>query len=807
LNSLTIIVEEEAMIRWMTLIVLSSVLLLSGCAEPPPQKPVYQFHPPERDLSYLEDVEPVLVKRCVVCHSCYNSPCQLKLSSWDGLERGASKEKIYNAGRLKTMDPSRLLVDAHSAAEWREKGFSPVTQKTGSNAVDESLMYMLLDQKRLSPRVQGEYFSEAADLTCAESTSELKSYLKQHPNNGMPFGFPPLSQENFNTIVGWLSQGAHGPNPEQQAALKAVPARDQAMLDKWEKFLNNPEPKYRMTARYLYEHLFLAHISFETGSGEFYELVRSRTGPGGKIDIIATVRPYDDPGSAQVYYRFRKIYSTIVYKTHMVYAFDESQYQRVNELFIEPDWLQKPHLVGYETAMSANPFETYEQIPGSSRYQWLLDSARYVLMTFIRGPVCKGQVALNVIDDHFWVMFLDPEYDLSIKYPGFLRLNYKNLRMPNEKGSDYRLFKALLENKHYKWAIDYYKARQTFYAAHYPGGLGVETIWKGSRPTDDPVLTVFRHFDSASVHRGALGNLPKTAWVIDYPLLERIYYSLVAGFDVYGTAGHQLATRLYMDALRIEGESYFLDFMPEDKRTEMMYSWYVGINPKDLHYYPAPIPAGTPFQTAEPKRELLEEVVERHLSVDGIAFDQNYLRAGDEYPPLPERYETHEDIMQGFVAVSAPGVSFFTNVSDHGANLAWVRIKNIPGREDVVVSVVIDRWHDNVRFLFRESVSLDPNKDRADFIKGFIGSYPNYFFEVNVTDLPDFFYILDNYDGGEEMVSRLEEYGVNRADGKFWDSYDWFQAEFFKDVEERPGLIDLNRYFHLAVQDGQVRDQ
>ena len=55
------------------------------------------------------------------------------------------------------------------------------------------------------------------------------------------------------------------------------------------------------------------------------------------------------------------------------------------------------------------------------------------------------------------------------------------------------------------------------------------------------------------MHKGVLGNLPKTMWVIDYPLLERIYYALVAGFDVYGTAGHQLAIRLYADALRVEG--------------------------------------------------------------------------------------------------------------------------------------------------------------------------------------------------------------------------------------------------------------
>ena len=59
-----------------------------------------------------------------------------------------------------------------------------------------------------------------------------------------------------------------------------------------------------------------------------------------------------------------------------------------------------------------------------------------------------------------------------------------------------------------------YKARQQFYSAIYPDGLDTSAIWKGNRPNDDPVLTVFRHFDSASVHRGVLGGLPKTMWVV-----------------------------------------------------------------------------------------------------------------------------------------------------------------------------------------------------------------------------------------------------------------------------------------------------
>lgn len=774
--------------------------VLFGCAAPAPQMPAYQFVPPTRQLNYLIDVEPVLVKRCVVCHSCYNSPCQLKLSSWDGLERGASKEQIYNADRLATMDPSRLLVDAHSPGEWRQKGFTSVIQEKTQNYTD-SIMYMLLEHKRLSPDVKGAYYPEASDLTCAEDGDELKKYLKKHPNNGMPFGFPPLTSEEFTTIAGWLGQGAKGPSAAEQQALKAVPDKDQLMLEKWEKFFNQPAPKYQVTARYLYEHLFLAHITFETGSDEFYELVRSKTPPGEKIDIVATVRPYDDPEADPVYYRFRKIFSTIVHKTHMVFAMGEDHFQRVQELFITAEWGRNPHLIGYDTKLSANPIAAFEQIPVRSRYQWLLDSAEYTIRTYIRGPVCKGQVALNVIDDHFWIMFMDPDYDLAVKYPGFLKLHFDNLRLPGEMGSDYSLAKSLFDNPHYTWAVDYYKARQQFYSAHYPNGLDTTMLWKGNQSDDSPVLTVYRHFDSASVHRGVLGGLPKTMWVIDYPLLERIYYSLVAGFDVYGTAGHQLATRFYMDALRIEGESYFLDFLPAAMRRDLFFSWYKGIKPDKLQYTAAKVPAKMMFTTDDPKRELIEDLVHNQIVAAGIDFDQNYLQAGQEYPPIPASYSKVEDIMQGFVAVSAPGVSFFRHVGDHNANVAWVRITNIPGEDDEVISVVVDRWHDNVRYLFRESSAFDPSKDRADFLDGFVGSYPNYFFVVDASDLHDFFEILDNYDGSEEFIARLNKYGVNRSSDNFWEVYDWFQKEFDVYHGGEAGIVDLNRYFYLAFED------
>lgn len=781
----------------MRLLFFSLIFLaLAACAPKPP--PPVAVRIPDRPIDYLTEVKPVLDRRCVVCHSCYNSPCQLKLSSFDGLDRGASKKKIYNATRLKTMDPTRLFIDARSTREWRQKGFTSVTASSAGPGFNDSFMLELLRHKMDNPKSTGEYFSEAEDLTCAENTSELGGYLKKHPNRGMPFGFPPLKQEEFAAIAGWLAQGAQGPSPEEQSLLEAPDRKDLGAMQRWEEFFNRTDAKHRVTARYLYEHLFLAQIHFAAAGRTFYELVRSRTPPGEPIDLIATVRPYDDPGTDHFYYRFRRIYSTIVHKTHMVFTLDEAELARVRKLFIEPEWLQTPHTIGYDPGLSANPFVVFEQIPPRSRYQFLLDHAHYIVMTFIRGPVCKGQIALNVIPDHFWVMFMDPEFDLSVRFPGFLRLQRENLKMPTERGSRYPVFK-LLDNPYHKAVQRFFKARQEFYAAHYFNGLGYAAIWKGEKASDSPLLTVYRHFDSASVHKGVLGELPRTMWVIDYPLLERIYYALVAGFDVYGTLGHQLAVRLYMDTLRVEGESYFLEFMPAEQRKSMLESWYTGIKYKDIHTFQTDMPTGITFTTSDSKREFIEELVRGQiLPQTGIAFDPiNYFPGGKTHPPLPDQYRTIDDYLQGLRAVSRPGTSFVRLFNDYNANLAYLRIRR-PDEEDVVASLVINRWHNNVTYLFGEKNVLDSSRDRVDILQGFIGSYPNYFFDVTLEQLPDFLDLLANMQGNEQELQRFRTYGVNRSDDDFWSHYDWFQKRFYQDRPVQAGLFDLNRYYFKA---------
>ncbi|MFZ2399555.1 MAG: fatty acid cis/trans isomerase [Smithella sp.] len=782
--------------RYRIALSLAMIGLFIACATK--TLPPVVFNIPTRHIDYLNEVKPLLDKRCAVCHSCYNSPCQLKLDSFEGADRGATKRAVYNGSRLRSMDPTRLFTDAQSTGEWRQKEFFSVTDSKVSGELNDSIMIEILSHKIKNPKSVGEYRSEANDLTCSENTDELAGYLEKHPNNGMPFGFPALKPEEFAIIAGWLVQGAKGPDATRQKVLITPKASDAYAIKQWETFLNLDDAKHAMTTRYLYEHLFLAHIKFGTQTNEYYELFRSKTPPGEPADLVATVRPYDDPGVPRIYYRFRKIHSTIVEKTHMVFTLDDAKLRRVKELFIQPEWLQTPHTVGYDAKMSANPFVAFEQIPPRSRYQFLLDNVNYIIMTFIHGPVCKGQIALNVLNDHFWVMFVDPDHDLSVAYPGFIKLHSDKLRMPIEAGSDMRIFNALTD-EYKKAAVEYYKARQDYYTTHNYAGLGYESLWKGNIASDAPLLTVYRHFDSASVHKGVLGNLPQTMWVVDYPLLERIYYALVAGFDVYGTAGHQLALRLYMDQLRVEGESYFLDFMPASRRQEFMQSSYKGIDLKKIDYYSSALPTKISFVTDEPNREFIEYIVNRHIMpATNIAFDAvNYERGDVAYPGLPDQYETTNEYLKAFRAVSKPGSPFFLLMNDHNIKIAYMRIRLKNGK-DLAISIVINQWHSNVTHLFGEKAELDVSKDSADFIPGLIGSYPNYFFDVREEDLPDFFDILAHFDKSPQAFERLAKYGVNRAEDRLWDTYDWFQKRFYEDDPVNSGLFDLNRYYYLA---------
>lgn len=747
-------------------------------------------------VSYINDVHPILEKRCAVCHSCYNAPCQLKMETFEGLDRGANKKNVYDALRLSSVAPTRLFMDANSTKEWRKKDFFSIT---GDN--NYSTLRSMLELKNTNPKPSGDYYAESEETTCVRDREEMDRYAKKHPAWGMPFGVPALKENEHKTLIAWLDQGAKGPTNQDDKQLKESSQNALVAIKKWETFLNTNETKYRVTARYLYEHLFLAHIYFDNnGTREFFELVRSSTPTGKPVSVIATVRPYDDPNVKKVYYRFRKIHGTLTHKTHMTVLLNDARLVKYNTLFIDSAWDGEPHELTYDPKASANPLISFVQIPAKSRYKFLLEHSQYIVDTFIRGPVCKGQLALNSIEDHFWVMFMDPEFDLGLKYPDFYSSQADNLVIPNEVGSDMEVYKIFSDGFKDRYA-QYYKAKLAFYSYGYPNGLPLEAIWKGDKGDDAPLLTIYRHFDSASVHRGVIGELPKTAWVMDYAQFERTYYALVAGFDVFGNVSHQTNIRRFMDYIRLDGELNFIHFMPRDKRYEILKSWYLGDSEFDERFRAlrSTFDTNVSYIQADPKRELFERVVDHHiLPSTNIHFDPlNYFYSDEEFPPLPKMMRNKQDALQGFRALMKPGMKFVQMLNEKPVDVLLIRIVD-SDNGDHFLSMIVNRWHDNINTMFKEDSKLNPAKDTIDFFESNIASYPNYFFVVDKQDLGDFFDLIQNYENNDAYNAKILKYGINRSDSRFWETYDWFQEYFNKDEPTNAALYDLNRYWHRA---------
>lgn len=356
-------------------------------------------------ISYRKDVQPILDQRCVVCHACYDAPCQLKLGSWEGVVRGASQTPVYDGSRLLDAEPSRLFIDAKKPSEWRRRGFFPVLNEYGTHSAAETQASLLA--RSIELKLQHPQAAENLDFSLdrAQQCTPVEGYQdfsNRNPSSGMPFGLPGLNAQEWNTIKKWLTLGAPYDGPEAPTAI----AKEQIAM--WERFLNGTSLREQLVNRYIYEHLFLAHLYFEDDARkQYFQLVRSTTPPGQAVNEIASRRPFDDPQVDRAYYRFRPVGETIVAKSHMPYALSASRMARWNSLFYASNYsVQK--LPSYDAKQASNPFETFKDLPVSARYRFMLDEAQYTVMGFIKGPVCRGQTALNVINDHFWVFFSKP---------------------------------------------------------------------------------------------------------------------------------------------------------------------------------------------------------------------------------------------------------------------------------------------------------------------------------------------------------------------------------------------------------------
>lgn len=738
---------------------------------------------------YSEHIQPLFNARCIACHSCFESPCQLNLQTYAGTSRGAYPLNAYNGARLEAVEPTRLFQDALTTPEWRKRGFFDIL--VGG---DTSLLWRFLkmnDKREVFPAE-----NTRDNLTCVPPGKAMDLLERTKPEYGMPYALPSLKIEEKDLIQKWLRAGA--PGNIETLNLEGLTAPESSLVRRWEEYLNHQDLKQRVISRYLFEHLFLASFQLARPEAPILRLMRSKTACGKGITPVATRRPNDDPGVKSWFYCFAVEPVLRVYKKHIPYELSAAKLDWLKQNFSRETW-KATSFPSFGEDVSRNPFIAFREMPLAARYRFLLEDARYHIMTFIKGPVCNGSIAVNVIQEQFYVFFMDPAYDVNLTDAEFARQSEKLLMLPGNFDAQPGVGGLITD-----WATltdlrnEYRNLKAQAIRKRFPHGLGLEVLWNGEGRNRNASLTVFRHDDAAEVVFGAKGDLPKTVFVLDYSTFERLAYNLVVNFDVFGDVKHQALTRLYMDLIRLESENNYIEFLPQEDRRPLKASWYEGaLTRLSLEFLRedqfSPIPAKISFKVTPPNRT---EKVHRQL-IEKILFERLNPATRGEDPlnwkilPAPNgKLSATEESLRSLTSVKVKDGAVYAKLIPEFSILAVT----VQGQIRSLYSLVRHREHLNIAWMFGESLRLDPENDSLSILPGVIGAYPHQIFMVEESKIAEFSADMKKLDYQKAYDQFQVKWGLSRRSPLFWEHFDDIQAVFKKQNIREGGALDLSRY-------------
>ncbi|QDT28024.1 fatty acid cis/trans isomerase [Gimesia panareensis] len=744
---------------------------------------------------YLDKIQPIFNKRCIVCHGCLDSPCLLKLTCYEGLLRGARKGNP-DGTHLFAEKPVRLY-DQPSLAAWREQGFCSVVEQQGppEERPGKSILFRMLvagtehnqppfDLKSLEPVYQ------SINKHICPCEQGIDAYLKQRPTAGMPFGMPALSADENQLFSEWITAGSPGPTADAMAKLQKLAHPE--VIARWEAFLNQEAKLSPLVSRFIFEHTFLATLHFEESPGEYFRLVRSTTPPiqtktdeGGKqvvipnpIHEIKTARPYDTPylkGVDKIYYRLKKVTETRVQKSLFIWQLSDAKLKRLDELFFQVEPVTGKSLTpGYD---SHNPFEVFQAIPARSRAQFLVENSHLIVSGMIRGPVCVGNLATYAIKDNFWVFFVDPAHDPSVLKPDLGLQSW-------DEFMDYGVVGNTKYSEAYVRTLNQYK----------PTGYGIEDLWDGNQQNSNAWLTILRNETNATVLRGRQGGIPPTFWLIDYSGFERLYYSLVVNYQYYGSVAQKLATWQFMSHLRQEFEDNFLRLLPVDDRQKYRDLWTRGIGQSLIFRMPFPgekAGQGLDVTGPDPISGVLSQI--QHRFTQAVSGPPDLLNTGDK--PDVKLADPVSDFEGWEAAVSTLTMRTQLKFTQFMPSTTFVRVTK--GGEHRVYSLVANRSYAFNNVVFDENGARQPELDTMSVYRGLVGDFPNLIIDLKIKDVAAFLTELNDVSTPEKWTAWKNRYGTHRNTAAFWPMLDWLTDWNFQNRQPDAGYFDLKYYMLL----------
>jgi hypothetical protein len=186
-------------------------------------------------------------------------------------------------------------------------------------------------------------------------------------------------------------------------------------------------------------------------------------------------------------------------------------------------------------------------------------------------------------------------------------------------------------------------------------------------------------------------------------------------------------------------------------------------------------PSGIDYQTKEYKLEFYQQL-KQHLS-----------------PVLPHTYDLSAS------NVSEADLEALEQLADISGNtlsllpeVVFIRLTDIQGKEHFY-TLIHNRGFLNVTSLFNEAKNRLPDEDTLTLVTGFIGAYPNAFWDVRSTDLNDLSNRIRTLESESDYKKLMDNYGVRRTSDQFWAFGDLIHQKYRDMAQVEAGLFDFNR--------------
>jgi hypothetical protein len=187
-----------------------------------------------------------------------------------------------------------------------------------------------------------------------------------------------------------------------------------------------------------------------------------------------------------------------------------------------------------------------------------------------------------------------------------------------------------------------------------------------------------------------------------------------------------------------------------------------------------------------------DEHIEQYLGP--LAGDGDYINrcTSDKCKPKEDKNVLRADkAMQHAAKMDGLAVQILPDV-------AFVRVV-MGGKpeDDLAYTMISNKSYKNVTSMFadgREAENRDYEHDTQSVLRKLEGSYPNFFYVVELEDIEAFVNQYNTIDNRPEYEAFVAHYGQRRTSEDFWEHADWFKEQYAREQPILSGIFDLNRY-------------